>query len=85
MFKLYVNIITIGNPVHCSCNMRWLQSWLRTTVDSSGPRCTDGTLLREMPLSTKHCDDKEIISLSESIPGCEVEAVPVSSGKSYEK
>lgn len=75
----------VGNPVHCSCNMRWLQSWLRTTAESSGPRCTDGTLLREMPFSSKHCDERELNSLSENIPGCEIESVPVISGKDFRK
>ncbi|XP_025197984.1 protein artichoke-like isoform X1 [Melanaphis sacchari] len=63
-----------GNPVHCACNMKWLQSWLRTTADSFGPRCVDGTLLREMPFTSKHCDEKELNSLEENIPGCEIES-----------
>lgn len=62
--------------------MKWLQSWLRTTTDGSGPRCTDGTLLREMPISSKHCNEKELNNIRESIPGCEIEAVPVSNGMS---
>eukprot|EP00102_Acyrthosiphon_pisum_P022330 XP_016659540.1 PREDICTED: chaoptin isoform X2 [Acyrthosiphon pisum] len=66
-----------GNPVHCACNMKWLQSWLRTTADSFGPRCTDGTLLREMPFTSKHCDEKESNNIEENIPGCEIESVPV--------
>jgi len=55
--------------------MKWLQSWLRATADGSGPRCTDGTLLREMPITSKHCDEKE--NVKENIPGCEIEAIPV--------
>ncbi|KAL5237361.1 hypothetical protein ACI65C_004771 [Semiaphis heraclei] len=66
-----------GNPVHCACNMKWLQSWLRTTADSFGPRCTDGTLLREMPFTSKHCDEKESNNIEENIPGCESESVSV--------
>ncbi|XP_050425675.1 protein artichoke [Adelges cooleyi] len=65
-----------GNPVHCSCNMKWLQSWLRASADTSGPRCTDGTPLREMSFTTKQCDEREL-NLAEHIPGCEVEAIPV--------
>jgi len=72
----------LGNPVHCACNMRWLQSWLRTTADSFGPRCTDGTLLREMTFTSKHCDEKELNNIEENIPGCEIESVPVSNGES---
>jgi len=60
--------------------MRWLQSWLRLTADGSGPRCTDGTLLREIPFSSKNCDEMELNSLTENIPGCEVESVPISNG-----
>jgi len=59
--------------------MRWLQSWLRTTADSSGPRCTDGTLLREMPFTAKTCDERAYNNLTEIIPGCEFESVPQSS------
>lgn len=54
--------------------MRWLQSWLRTTADSSGPRCTDGTLLREIPFTAKHCDEQELNKIVENIPGCELES-----------
>lgn len=79
IIKYYVYI---GNPVHCACNMKWLQSWLRTTADSFGPRCTDGTLLREMPFTSKHCDEKESNNIEENIPGCEIETVPVGNGKS---
>lgn len=60
--------------------MRWLQSWLRTTADNSGPRCTDGTLLREIPFTTKHCNEQELNNISENIPGCEIESVPISNG-----
>ncbi|VVC38524.1 Hypothetical protein CINCED_3A023463 [Cinara cedri] len=66
-----------GNPVHCSCNMRWLQSWLRTTADSFGPRCTDGTLLREMPFTAKHCNERDLNNITENIPGCEIESIPI--------
>lgn len=56
--------------------MRWLQSWLRTTADSFGPRCTDGTLLREMPFTAKHCDERDLNNITENIPGCEIESIP---------
>lgn len=59
--------------------MRWLQSWLRTTADNFGPRCTDGTLLREIPF-TKHCDEQDLNNIAENIPGCEIESVPISNG-----
>jgi len=61
--------------------MKWLQSWLRTTADSFGPRCTDGTLLREMPFTSKHCDEKESNNIEENIPGCESESVSVGNGE----
>lgn len=56
--------------------MKWLQSWLRTTADSSGPRCNDGTLLREMPFTMKNCDDRSYHNVTENIPGCEIESIP---------
>lgn len=56
--------------------MRWLQSWLRTTADGSGPRCTDGTLLKEMPFTGKTCDERAYSNLTEIIPGCEIETIP---------
>lgn len=64
--------------------MRWLQSWLRTTADNSGPRCTDGTLLREMLFTSKHCDERGLNNVTENIPGCEIESavVPVVNSKS---
>ncbi|XP_050530399.1 protein artichoke [Daktulosphaira vitifoliae] len=66
-----------GNPVHCSCNMKWLQSWLRATTEMSGPRCTDGTLLREMTFTSKQCDERELNIPMEHIPGCEIESILV--------
>uniref|UniRef100_A0A6P7FYT5 Protein artichoke-like n=1 Tax=Diabrotica virgifera virgifera TaxID=50390 RepID=A0A6P7FYT5_DIAVI len=43
-----------GNPLECSCDMLWLKSWLRESSQNS-PRCSDGTLLKEMPLSLNDC------------------------------
>ncbi|CAG9853693.1 unnamed protein product [Phyllotreta striolata] len=43
-----------GNPLDCSCDMLWLKSWLRESSQTS-PRCSDGTLLREMPLTPVDC------------------------------
>lgn len=49
-----------GNPLECSCNMMWYRSWLQEG-DSQfpGPRCGNGKMLRELPLSPTDCDNYE--------------------------
>ncbi|XP_063703563.1 protein artichoke [Culicoides brevitarsis] len=45
-----------GNPLECSCDMLWLRSWLQETENHyPGPRCRDGSMLREMRLSRSEC------------------------------
>ncbi|PSN56249.1 hypothetical protein C0J52_00418 [Blattella germanica] len=45
-----------GNPLSCSCGMKWLQAWLReVSVAEEGPRCADGSLLKEARLSRQDC------------------------------
>ncbi|CAH1183084.1 unnamed protein product [Phaedon cochleariae] len=59
--RLRSNIATIdvkGNPLSCSCNMLWLQAWIKETSQES-PSCSDGTLLRELPLSSRDCPQEE--------------------------
>uniref|UniRef100_A0A336M1P0 CSON015586 protein n=1 Tax=Culicoides sonorensis TaxID=179676 RepID=A0A336M1P0_CULSO len=45
-----------GNPLECSCDMLWLRAWLQETENHyPGPRCRDGSMLREMRLSRSEC------------------------------
>ncbi|CAH0557026.1 unnamed protein product [Brassicogethes aeneus] len=60
-----------GNPLVCSCNLMWLQNWLQES-SSNGPRCVDGTLLREMRLSRQECTENQN-NLDMVAPGCEAE------------
>lgn len=63
----YFFLFAAGNPVKCSCNMLWLQSWLQQDEQRHpGPRCSDGILLREHRMSRHNCDD-----VPEIVPGCE--------------
>ncbi|KAL1458004.1 hypothetical protein WDU94_008181 [Cyamophila willieti] len=70
--KLRNNIATLdieGNPLKCSCSILWLQSWLAENREgSNGPRCADGTLLKEFRLSRKNCEETQE---REVVPGCE--------------
>ncbi|XP_014249730.1 protein artichoke-like [Cimex lectularius] len=43
-----------GNPLKCSCSLLWLQSWVREGP-YQGPRCSDGSLLKEFRLSREDC------------------------------
>ncbi|KAG5870254.1 hypothetical protein JTB14_000311 [Gonioctena quinquepunctata] len=52
------NIDIKGNPLLCSCNMLWLQAWLKES-SQEGPKCADGTLLREMRLAPQECPVSE--------------------------
>ncbi|XP_063221711.1 protein artichoke-like [Bacillus rossius redtenbacheri] len=56
-----------GNPLSCSCRMLWLQAWLRE-ASAQGPRCADGTLLREMRLSAQQCEARS--DDEPAAPGC---------------
>lgn len=59
----------------CACSMLWMRSWL---LESSliGPRCVDGTLLREMRLSRDECLHEEN-RIEHVAPGCEAELLSV--------
>ncbi|XP_067008071.2 protein artichoke [Anabrus simplex] len=76
--KLRSNVAVLdvaGNPLSCSCSMLWLQAWLRDVSDEAevGPRCADGSLLKEMRLSRQECKDR---STTEPVQpaGCETDA-----------
>ncbi|XP_044267257.1 protein artichoke [Tribolium madens] len=72
--KLRSNIAVLdldGNPLSCGCNLLWLQAWLQEG-SSMGPRCIDGSLLRELRLSRQEClpEDRNAELVA---PGCESE------------
>lgn len=74
MQRLRGNIAVLdidGNPLACTCGLLWLQEWLQEG-SSMGPRCADGTLLRELRFSRQDCPPAE--RNSELVaPGCEAE------------
>lgn len=46
-----------GNPLECTCNMMWYRSWLQESdAQTPGPRCGNGKMLRELPLSRSDCE-----------------------------
>ncbi|KAK3927122.1 Protein artichoke, partial [Frankliniella fusca] len=61
-----------GNPLSCSCDLLWLHSWLLESEqlpahahghayahagrDADGPRCADGSLVKEIRVSRAECD-----------------------------
>lgn len=51
--------------------MIWLQSWLQGT-SAFGPRCVDGSLLRDIRLTREDCNQDET-STQPVAPGCEAE------------
>lgn len=44
-----------GNPLDCTCDMLWLRSWLESDSQNQGPRCRDGTMLRDARISRSDC------------------------------
>lgn len=71
MFLLEITVFVAGNPLACSCNLLWLQAWLQESP-VFGPRCVDGTLLREIRISRDDCNQDET-SAQAVAPGCEAE------------
>jgi hypothetical protein len=55
-----------GNPLSCSCGMMWLQAWLKEASSEEGPRCADGSLLKEARLSRQDCRN-----IDTPVAGCE--------------
>ncbi|KAF5306360.1 hypothetical protein FQR65_LT07384 [Abscondita terminalis] len=47
-----------GNPLACSCHIMWFRAWLQES-SIMGPKCNDGSLLREMRLSRQDCEREE--------------------------
>lgn len=45
-----------GNPLECTCNMMWYRSWLQESDALPGPRCGNGKMLRELPLTRSDCE-----------------------------
>lgn len=46
-----------GNPLECTCNMMWYRSWLQEgDAQFPGPRCGNGKMLRDLPLSRSDCE-----------------------------
>nr|CAD7404206.1 unnamed protein product [Timema cristinae] len=60
-----------GNPLSCSCHMMWFQAWLRE-VSTQGPRCADGSLLKEVRLSRQECEARKEEAMV-AAPECEGE------------
>ncbi|VVC97269.1 protein artichoke [Leptidea sinapis] len=55
--KLRNNIAILDiddNPLICNCEIIWLKSWLSESF-SIGPKCSDGTHVREMPFGRNDC------------------------------
>lgn len=51
-----------GNPLDCTCDILWLRAWYQETDSLThypGPRCRDGTMLRESRLSRSECQTDE--------------------------
>ncbi len=51
-----------GNPLECTCDILWLRAWYQETDSLThypGPRCRDGTMLRESRLSRNDCQTDE--------------------------
>lgn len=49
-----------------------MQTWLQESSASDGPRCIDGTMLREMRISREDCSEEEK-NVEVVAPGCEAE------------
>lgn len=50
-----------GNPLRCTCELLWLRSWYRETNSLTrfpGPRCSDGSMLRDLPVTQADCQQQ---------------------------
>lgn len=50
-----------GNPLRCSCEMLWLRAWYQETNSLTrfpGPRCHDGSMLRDLRMSHADCQEQ---------------------------
>lgn len=52
----------------CTCSLVWMSSWLQKISASAGPKCVDGTFIREMRLSREDCLTPKVDPVA---PGCE--------------
>uniref|UniRef100_A0A1B0CYU3 Uncharacterized protein n=1 Tax=Phlebotomus papatasi TaxID=29031 RepID=A0A1B0CYU3_PHLPP len=58
-----------GNPLDCSCNLMWYRSWLlENDFQIPGPRCRDGTMLRDIRLSRSDCQDLDTRNSQLNLP-----------------
>lgn len=68
-----------GNTLYCTCDLIWLQAWLRESSQPS-PRCSDGARLTEVPLAREICRNKQQRPITTS-PGCDTELLTSSANK----
>lgn len=50
-----------GNPLRCSCEMLWLRAWYQETNSLTrfpGPRCSDGSMLRDLRVTHADCQQE---------------------------
>ncbi|XP_059608216.1 protein artichoke [Phlebotomus argentipes] len=58
-----------GNPLDCSCGLMWYRSWLlENDLQLPGPRCRDGSMLRDIRLSRSDCQDLDSRNSQLSLP-----------------
>ncbi|XP_045515611.1 protein artichoke [Pieris brassicae] len=48
-----------GNPLICNCGIIWLKSWLAEST-SMGPKCTDGTHVKDISFGRDDCKNQPI-------------------------
>ncbi|KAK8768658.1 hypothetical protein V5799_014878 [Amblyomma americanum] len=60
----------LGNPLHCSCHLRWLSEWLRRSDTVTGsPRCHSPAHLKDLPL--QDMEPKQLVCSEEDLhEGC---------------
>ncbi|CAG4968697.1 unnamed protein product [Colias eurytheme] len=50
-----------GNPIICNCGIIWFKAWLSES-SSIGPRCADGTYVKQMPFDRNDCKNIPIVN-----------------------
>ncbi|XP_034237518.1 protein artichoke, partial [Thrips palmi] len=81
-----------GNPLSCSCDLLWLHSWLLESEaegqagqaelqaqSADGPRCADGSLVKEIRVSRAECDaaakSAPMAARHQGNPACDAEII----------